>query len=328
MQNLKTIDSTPIPFTFSLEEIKADAGRFFICPESHKIDLGKQNSNNNIVDNHNAYIQEVVSIIKSKKMPIKAPYLNVGDILFWNSRTIHGSLDSQSKNFSRSSITIHAIPHNHKLLQFHSRKIDLKTDDLTNSLIHRPKDSKKIIKNLETFRKKTINDSEKYLLKKFINNFSKKEFLSRKKHEDKLAIYEAIYKPSKILHNVLEKNKNKKILLVGTNDHTYALVKTHKKEFKKKDVDYFELPFNDFLKSKNKIELLNPIRNLGKNYDVIIVSSFEYVGKIKKIINTYYDNSQIFSIYDNCSRSIMDTYLINRSKNKNNIYKNGIHQKL
>ena len=212
------------------------------------------------------------------------------------------------------------------LLCFLKTKIDYLI--LEDQLIHRPKDSKKIIKNLETFRKKTINDSEKYLLKKFINNFSKKEFLSRKKHEDKLAIYEAIYKPSKILHNILEKNKNKKILLVGTNDHTYALVKTHKKEFKKKDVDYFELPFNDFLKSKNKIELLNPIRNLGKNYDVIIVSSFEYVGKIKKIINTYYDNSQIFSIYDNCSRSIMDTYLINRSKNKNNIYKNGIHQKL
>ena len=135
----------------ALEEIKADAGRFFICPESHKIDLGKQNSNNNIVDNHNAYIQEVVSIIKSKKMPIKAPYLNVGDILFWNSRTIHGSLDSQSKNFSRSSITIHAIPHNHKLLQFHSRKIDLKTDDLTNSLIHRPKDQSKLINKLIFF---------------------------------------------------------------------------------------------------------------------------------------------------------------------------------
>ena len=74
--------------------------------------------------------------------------MNKGDILFWNSRTIHGSLDSQSTNFSRSSITMHAIPENRKLLQFHNRKIDLKTDDLQNSLIHRPKDQSKIINKI------------------------------------------------------------------------------------------------------------------------------------------------------------------------------------
>ena len=103
----------------ALEEIKADAGRFFICPLSHKIDLGKQNSTNNVAENHVKYIEEVVATVKSKNMTIKAPYMNVGDILFWNSRTIHGSLDSQNANFSRSSITLHAIPQSHKLLQFH-----------------------------------------------------------------------------------------------------------------------------------------------------------------------------------------------------------------
>jgi len=40
----------------------------------------------------------------------------------------------------------------------------------------------------------------------------------------------------------------KKMLLVGTNDHTAALVKTHEKEFKRKPIDYYELPYNDFLK--------------------------------------------------------------------------------
>jgi len=132
----------------ALEEIKADAGRFFICPNSHKIDLGKQNSSNNIAENHDKYIAEVVSIIRSKNMPIKAPYMDAGDILFWNSRTIHGSLDSQNENFSRSSITMHAIPQNHRLLQLHARKIDLKVDNLENSLIHRPKDQSKFINRL------------------------------------------------------------------------------------------------------------------------------------------------------------------------------------
>ena len=124
----------------ALEEIKADAGRFFICPESHKIDLGIQNIENNIADNHDKYIAKVVSIIKSKNMPIKAPYMTTGDVLFWNSWTIHGSLDSQSKTHSRSSITMHAIPESHKFLQLHSRLINVPTDDLGCSLIYRPKD--------------------------------------------------------------------------------------------------------------------------------------------------------------------------------------------
>ena len=212
------------------------------------------------------------------------------------------------------------------LLCFLKTKIDYLI--LEDRLIYRPQVTKKIINNLEAFRKRTIKDKEKFLLKKFINNYNHKKFLLRKKHEDKLAIYEAIYKPSKIFSNILEKNKNKKILLIGTNDHTNALVKTHKKEFKKMQIDYFELPFNDFLKSKNKIEFINPIKKLGNNYDIIIVSSFEYGGKVKKIIRTHYNNPKILSIYDNCSRSIMDTYLINRSKDKKNIYKDGIHQKL
>ncbi len=128
----------------ALEEIKADAGRFFICPKSHKIEHERQNINNNIADNHEKYIQEIVSIMKTRNMKIKAPYMGAGDVLLWNSWTIHGSIDSQNKNFSRSSITIHAIPESHKFLQFHSRKMDLQTDDLGHSLIYRPKDQSKI----------------------------------------------------------------------------------------------------------------------------------------------------------------------------------------
>ena len=128
----------------ALEEIKADAGRFFICPESHKINLGRQNIKNNIADNHENYIKEVVSVIKLKNMTIKAPYMNFGDMLFWNSWTIHGSMNSQSKNFSRSSITMHAIPESHKFLQLHSRLMNLKTNDLGNSVIYRPKDQAKM----------------------------------------------------------------------------------------------------------------------------------------------------------------------------------------
>ena len=139
----------------ALEEIKADAGRFFICPKSNAIDLGRQNIENNIADNHDKYIKKVVSIIKSKNMPVKAPYMAVGDVLFWNSWTIHGSIDSQSKTFSRSSITMHAIPESHKFLQLHSRLIDVPTDNLGSSLVYRPKDQKK-------FKNRLILATESY----------------------------------------------------------------------------------------------------------------------------------------------------------------------
>ena len=87
-------------------------------------------------------------------MTIKAPYMNFGDVLFWNSWTIHGSIDSRSKTFSRSSITLHAIPESHKFLQFHTRKMDLPTEDLGNSVIYRPKDQSKfksrVVLNIES----------------------------------------------------------------------------------------------------------------------------------------------------------------------------------
>lgn len=158
----------------ALEEIKADAGRFFICPESHKMDHGKQNISNNIAENHDKYISEVVSIIKSKNMKIKAPCLGAGDVLLWNSWTIHGSIDSQNKEFSRSSITLHAIPKSHLFLEYHARKRNLQTDDLGNSVIYRPKDQSKLINrlilNFETYFPSFFNwlkrKAIKYLIKK------------------------------------------------------------------------------------------------------------------------------------------------------------------
>ena len=52
----------------ALENIAYDAGRFFICPQSNKIDLIKQTKINNYAYNHQKYIQEIVSLIKKKKI--------------------------------------------------------------------------------------------------------------------------------------------------------------------------------------------------------------------------------------------------------------------
>jgi phytanoyl-CoA hydroxylase len=122
----------------ALEDISATAGRFFICPGSHKIDLGLQGTN--IADSHADYIAAVVEHMREIKAEIRAPALRKGEILFWNALTVHGSLDSRDPNHSRSSITCHAIPATHRFMQFHARLFDLPVELVNGTEIFAPKD--------------------------------------------------------------------------------------------------------------------------------------------------------------------------------------------
>ena len=128
----------------ALEDITAAAGRFFVCPGSHKLNLGLQNIETNIADNHDVYINSVVEEIKRQKLEIRPPKLDKGDLLLWNSWTIHGSLNSQDQKRSRSSITCHVIPASDKFLQLQSRSWMPETDDLNGVKVWRPKDQAKI----------------------------------------------------------------------------------------------------------------------------------------------------------------------------------------
>lgn len=124
----------------ALEDIDAQAGRFFVCPGSHHIDLGRQTSAINVADRHEEYIAMVVAKIRELGLEIRSPFLRQGDVLFWNSRTIHGSLDSRSETNSRSSITCHAIPRSHRFLQLQSRVLALDLAEVNGVAVHQPKD--------------------------------------------------------------------------------------------------------------------------------------------------------------------------------------------
>jgi len=124
----------------ALEDIAAKAGRFFVCPKSHKIKLDDHNLYNNIAENHENYIQSVVSKIKNDKLEVRAPVMNQGDVLFWNAWTIHGSLDSQDSHHSRSSITCHAIPSKKRFLQLQTRILDVCTEKVNKAYLYKPKD--------------------------------------------------------------------------------------------------------------------------------------------------------------------------------------------
>ena len=127
----------------ALENIKADAGRFFVCPKSHLYDYAKMDLTNIITKNHQDYIQTIVDIVKHNNFEVKAPKLDKGDILIWNSLTIHGSLDSQNKLSSRSSITFHAIKSSSKFQVFRNILRRLNFDKNYPFFIFRPKDLSK-----------------------------------------------------------------------------------------------------------------------------------------------------------------------------------------
>ncbi len=124
----------------AIEPIEASAGRFFICPQSHRLHLDAHGISNNIADNHEVYIESIVRKVRELELEIRAPRLEIGDVLFWNAWTIHGSLDSQHPNKSRSSVTCHAIPASQRFLQLQLRTLDVKTDDINGVKVYRPKD--------------------------------------------------------------------------------------------------------------------------------------------------------------------------------------------
>jgi len=152
----------------ALEKIHADAGRFFICPKSHNFEKLHTKSNN-IVENHVGYVNEIIDLIKEENIKVKAPFMDVGDVLFWNSKTIHGSLASQSKKHSRSSITCHAIAKSHELIQYQKNIKKSNMTESEESIINYPKDlsriKNKLIFNLEILFPNLSNTIKSKLIK-------------------------------------------------------------------------------------------------------------------------------------------------------------------
>lgn len=96
------------------EKIDIKAGRFYVIPKSNHFNfkLTKQE-----IINPNKYESKIFSFIKKRKLKIIAPSLNIGDVLFWNSNTIHGSKKTVNEKFTRKSFTCHFIPNSKKFVR-------------------------------------------------------------------------------------------------------------------------------------------------------------------------------------------------------------------
>ena len=92
---------------FALEDIHEEAGRFHVLPKSHRVEL-------DLTDDEKAsntpYMKKLKEYVELHQNEINAPALKKGDVLFWNSGTVHGSLKTTNPKYSRKSLTAHYLP--------------------------------------------------------------------------------------------------------------------------------------------------------------------------------------------------------------------------
>ena len=123
----------------ALEDIATGAGRFYVYPRSHLIDLGRNRSDLDIAFHHQRYKQRVLDAIAAHGLTAEAPALRRGDVLLWSARTIHGSLETTEPQHSRSSITAHLLSASSELLQFQRRRRRLAPVTIQGIQVHLPK---------------------------------------------------------------------------------------------------------------------------------------------------------------------------------------------
>jgi phytanoyl-CoA hydroxylase len=124
----------------AVEDIQPGAGRFFVYPGSHKIDVEKNGGTFDIAFHHERYKNLVLDIIAKYELQCHAPVLKKGDVLFWSSKTIHGSLETTQPEFSRASFTAHAIPQSTSFLQYQTRVKPLNLRAVNGIQVNFPKD--------------------------------------------------------------------------------------------------------------------------------------------------------------------------------------------
>lgn len=153
----------------ALEDIHPGGGRFYVYPTSHKIDISKNGGDFDIAFNHDRYKVLVKNIIKDFDLKCHAPVLRKGDVLFWGSKTIHGSLSSFEPQYSRNSITCHYIPQSSKFMQFQTIVKPLQLKEVNGVDVNFPKDldvaKNRAILKVETTFPKAFQMAKKIAIK-------------------------------------------------------------------------------------------------------------------------------------------------------------------
>jgi phytanoyl-CoA hydroxylase len=88
----------------ALEDIEEAAGRFYVLPGSQNVHMHEANLP------HSDWLVRMRKHVDAHQSEVHVPALKKGDVLIWNSGTIHGSLETKDRRFSRKSLTAHFMP--------------------------------------------------------------------------------------------------------------------------------------------------------------------------------------------------------------------------
>lgn len=153
----------------ALEDIQPGAGRFYVYPGSHKIDVQKNGGGIDIAFHHDKYKAHIIKLIDDYKLECIAPALRKGDVLFWHGKTIHGSLQTTQPEYSRNSFTGHYIPASTRYLQYQSNIKKLNLEEVNGIPVNFPKNLDKplsrFIFGIETTFPQTFRTLKKIAIK-------------------------------------------------------------------------------------------------------------------------------------------------------------------
>jgi phytanoyl-CoA hydroxylase len=135
---------TMVAAWIALEDIHPGAGRFFVYPRSHRVDIRKNGGDFAIAFHHDRYKKLIIDVIRTQGLEMRAPALQRGDVLFWAAKTIHGSLRTQGTIRTRQSLTAHYIPLSHRFLQLQSRIKPLSLLEYHGIQVNCPKDQARL----------------------------------------------------------------------------------------------------------------------------------------------------------------------------------------
>jgi phytanoyl-CoA hydroxylase len=153
------LDSVPnghlLAAWIALEDIDERAGRFYVLPKTTSVDL-----HSDIPDlPHSQWLESMKSYVEEHHEQIYAPALEKGDVLFWNSRTIHGALPTSDRRFSRKSLTAHYLPADYAFGNLFVRKDFIKYQEYKGMKFYRNQPDYSLINQLKFKVKTALYDS-------------------------------------------------------------------------------------------------------------------------------------------------------------------------
>jgi phytanoyl-CoA hydroxylase len=158
------LDSVPnghlLAAWIALEDIEEAAGRFYVLPKTTTVDLHSDTPNLR----HSQWLARMRDYVTANQDQLYAPALKKGDVLFWNSHTIHGALPTVNPKYSRKSLTAHYLPGEYAFGNLFVQKDFIKYKEFNGIQYYRNQPEYSFINELK-FRVKTAVYDSPVLLK-------------------------------------------------------------------------------------------------------------------------------------------------------------------